>query len=127
MQYNYQCISSIHFNRAYCCLEGPVCKEGSNRLGACRKRRHCFMDSLFVPLDCPKPPDGAVRTPRHTTNLFGQAGRLSYVGRATLALRARPVAQLRCSVIFSAIVLASGTVWLDRKSTRLNSSHLGIS
>jgi hypothetical protein len=30
-------------------------------------------------------------------------------------LRARPVAQLRCSVIFSAIVLASGTVW--RRST----------
>ena len=43
----------------------------------------------------------------------GQAERLSYVGRGTLALRARPVAQLRCSVIFSAIVLASGTVWLE--------------
>ena len=84
------------------------------------------MDSLFVPLDCPKPPDGAVRTPRPTTNLFGQAGRLSYVERATLALRARPVAQLRCSVIFSAIVLASGTVWLE-VSGRCAAANWGLS
>ena len=40
----------------------------------------------------------------------GTRGLPAYVERATLALRARPTAQMRCSVTFSAIVLASGTV-----------------
>jgi hypothetical protein len=74
---------------------------------------HCLIASLFVPLDLLKPRDGMVRTPRPTINPFGQAGGLAYAGRAALALRARPMAQLRCSETFSAIVLASGTVWLS--------------
>jgi hypothetical protein len=56
---------------------------------------HCFIASLFVPLDFLKPRDGMVRTPRPALNQFGQAGGLAYTGRATLALRARPKAQLR--------------------------------
>ena len=41
-------------------------------------------------------------------------------------MRARPVAQLRCSVIFSAIVLASGTVWLE-VSGRCAAANWGLS
>ena len=37
--------------------------------------------------------------------------------RGTLALRARPFAQFRCAAIFSAMVLAIGTVWLRPVST----------
>ena len=69
---------------------------------------------------------GAVGTPRPTTKLFGQAGRLSYVERAMLALRARPVAHSRFSVIFSAVVLASGTVWLE-VSGRCPAANWGLS